>query len=83
MFVHIMMFLHLHLVIRKSNGIGDVSSDWLTDYYKERERTSYIAYETASLLMTMSFSCKQARRFPYSQSNSLVFCPSRVRNSLL
>lgn len=83
MFVRIVMFLHLDLVIRKSNGIDDVSSDWLTDYYKERERTSYIAHEAASSLMTMPFACKQARRFPCSQFNNLVFCPSRVRNSLL
>ncbi len=52
--------------IRRSNGVGDVLSDWLTEYYKEDERKSQIEYETASLLMTISFSCKQARRFPYS-----------------
>ncbi len=83
MFVCLLMFLQLAILIRESNGIGDVSSDWLTDYYKERERTACIVYETASLLMTKSFSCKQARLFPYSQSNNPLFFPSQVRNSLL
>lgn len=60
------MLLLLNVVKRRFNGVGDALSDWLTDYYKESEKISYIEQKTASLLMTISFSCKQARRFSYS-----------------
>ena len=82
MFVHVLTLLPLNIVIRTSNEDGDALSGSLTDYYKERERKSCIEHETASLLKTISFSCKQARRFCESQYENLMFILARVGNKL-